>query len=158
MAFLTEYWYIYTLVDGIPGDPPGKTSSCEEEQVMGLKTKEILTARKARLENELKARLAELSGKGTASPKSEKDPLFRKLQADIKAVNKRLRAIADADKRSQDAAKAKADRAAAPKKEPEVVKPEKPKKSGEEGKAKKPKPEKKPAAPVKVDAPEGGQA
>ncbi len=113
---------------------------------MGLKRKQILMRQKGYFENELRHRLAFLSGKGIKPPKSDKDTLVRKLQADIKAANRRLRLIAGNEKRTEDMAKIKAERAAAPQKELEVGKGEKPKKASEEGKGK------------KTKAPEGGKS
>ena len=121
---------------------------------MGLKRKQMLMQQKAYFEHDLQDRLSFLSGKGIESPKAEKDTLVRKLQADIRAVNQRLRLIADNEKRTEEMAKIKAERAAAPQKEQEGGKGEKPKKAPEEGKGKKIKAEMK-AAPPK--APEGGK-
>ncbi len=120
---------------------------------MGSERKRMIMRQKASFENELQDRLLFLSGKGIESPKADKDTLVRKLQADIRSANSRLRLIADNEKRTEEMAKIKADRAAAPQKELEVGKGEKPKKGPEEGKGKKIKPEKK-AVPPK--APEGG--
>ena len=122
---------------------------------MGLKRMQMIMRQKAYFEQKLRDRLTFLSGKGIKSPKTDKDPLVKKMQADIRAVNKRLRVIADNDKRSEEIAKIKAERAAAPKKEKEGGKGEKPKKAPEEGKGKKIKAEKK-AGPPK--APEGGKS
>jgi len=113
---------------------------------MGLMRKPMLMRQKARFEHTLQDRLSFLSGKGVKSPKAEKDTMVRKMQADIKAVNKRLRVIAASEKRTEEMAKIKAERAAAPKTEPETGKGEKAKKAAEEGKAKKMK-----------KAPEGGK-
>jgi hypothetical protein len=125
---------------------PERNDSIGEEEEMGLRRKQILMKQKASFEHELKVRLSFLSGKGIKSPKADKDPLVRKLQADIKAANKRLRLIAANEKRTEEMAKIKAERAAAPKKE-EGGKGEKPKKATEEGKGKKIK-----------KAPEGGKS
>ena len=119
---------------------------------MGLMRKQMLMRQKTRFENTLNDRLSFLSGKGIKSPKAEKDTLVRKMQADIKAVNKRLRVIAGSEKRTEEMAKIKAERAAAPQKEQEGGKGEKPKKALEEGKGKKIKAERV-AAPQKE--PEG---
>lgn len=121
---------------------------------MGMKRTQVLQRQKANVEQALKSRLAFLSGKGIASPEAEKDTLVRKHKGDIKAVNKRLRSVADNEKRIEEVAKAKAEKAAAPRKDTLGAKREKPKKGQEEGKGKKAKPEKKAAAPK---APEGGQ-
>ncbi len=122
---------------------------------MGLIRKQMLMRQKARFEHTLQDRLSFLSGKGIKSPKADKDTIIRKMQADIKAVNKRLRVIAASEKRTEEMVKTKAERAAAPQKEQEGGKGEKPKKAAEEGKGKKIKAEKK-AAPPK--APEGGKS
>jgi hypothetical protein len=122
---------------------------------MELKRKQMLMRQKAYFEHQLQDRLSFLSGKGVKSPKADKDTLVRKLQANIRAVNKRLRLIADNEKRTEEMAKIKAERAAAPQKEQEGGKGEKTKKAPEEGKGKKKKAEKK-AAPPK--APEGGKS
>jgi hypothetical protein len=114
---------------------------------MGLMRKPMLMRQKARFEHTLQARLSFLSGKGIKSPKAEKDTIVRKMQADIKAVNKRLRVIAASEKRTEEMAKTKAERAAAPQKEQEGGKGEKHKKAPEEGKGKKIK-----------KAPEGGKS
>jgi hypothetical protein len=110
---------------------------------------------KAYFEQKLKDRLSFLSGKGIEAPKVDKDSLVRKLKASIRAVNNRLRLIADNEKRTEEMAKIKAERAAAPPKEQEGGKAEKPKKAPEEGKEKKIKAEKK-AAPPKAQ--EGGKS
>ena len=122
---------------------------------MGLKREQMLMRQKAYFEHKLQNRLSFLSGKGIKSPKADKDALFRKLQANIRAVNKRLRLIADNEKRTEEMAKINAQRAATPQKEQEGGKGEKPKKAPEEGKGKKIKAEMK-AAPPK--APEGGKS
>ena len=122
---------------------------------MGLMRKQMLMRQKARFEHTLQDRLSFLSGKGIKSPKAEKDTIVRKMMADLKAVNKRLRVIAASEKRTEEMAKIKAERAAAPQKEQEGGKGEKPKKAPEAGKEKKIKMEKK-AAPPK--APEGGKS
>ncbi|HUT08570.1 MAG TPA: hypothetical protein VMY15_06975 [Candidatus Latescibacteria bacterium] len=122
---------------------------------MGLQRKQMLIRQKARFEQTLQDRLSFLSGKGIKSPKADKDTIVRKMQADLKAANKRLRVIAASEKRTEEMAKIKAEKAAAPKKEQEAGKGEKPKKAAEEGKGKKIRAEKK-AAPPK--AAEGGKS
>jgi hypothetical protein len=122
---------------------------------MGFKRKQMLMQQKAYFEHKLQDRLSFLSGKGITSPKTDKDTLFRKLQANIRAVNERLRLIADNEKRTEEMAKIKVERAATPQKEQEGGKGEKPKKAPEEGKGKKIKAEMK-AAPPK--APEGDKS
>ena len=121
---------------------------------MGAKKKQILIRQKAAFEHELQERLSFLAGKGLKSPKADKDTIVRKLKADIKAGNNRLRLVAANEKRTEEMAKIKAERAAAPRMDKEAAKGEKAKKAAEEGKGKKVKAEKKPA-PAK--APEGGK-
>ena len=62
---------------------------------MGSKKKQMLIRQKAAFEHELQERLSFLAGKGIKSPKAEKDTIVRKLKADIKAGNNRLRLVAD---------------------------------------------------------------
>jgi len=121
---------------------------------MGLKRKQMLMRQKGYFEHKLQDRLSFLSGKGSRSPKADKDTLVRKLQANIRAVNKRLRLIADNEKKTEEMTKIKAERAATPQKKQEGSKGEKPKKASEEGKGKKIKAEMKAAPP---NAPEGGK-
>ena len=118
---------------------------------MSLKRKQTLLRQKAYFEQRLNARLALLAGKGIEGKTADKDALLRNLKADVKAVKNRLKAIADSDKITEDMAKARAAKAAAPAQEKEAVKAgkaEKPKKGSEQPKEKKPKPEKKPAPPA----------
>ncbi len=131
---------------------------------MNLKKKEIQLKHKAAFEAELKDRLAYLAGKGVKAPQSDKDPILRRIQADLRAVGRRLRAVEAQEKLAANLAQAKVDKAEALKKEKEggkqggkgEGKAEKPKKAAgdQPAKEKKPKPEKKPAAPK---APEGGE-
>ena len=120
---------------------------------MGLKRKQMQMRQKAFFEQKLQDRMLFLSEKGIESRKADKDPLVRKIKANLKAVNNRLKWLAESEKKTADMAKIKADRAAAPLKEPEGGKAEKPKKAPEEGKGKKSKPEKKATPP---NAQEGG--
>jgi hypothetical protein len=115
----------------------------------------MLTMQKASYEKTLQERLAILAKKGVESPQLDRDTIARKLKADIKAVNKRLTAVAENDKKTEENAKRKADRAAAPKKDQGPAQTEKPKKGSDEGKVKKAKPEggKSPKAAGPVDKP-----
>jgi hypothetical protein len=124
---------------------------------MGLKRKQVQLRHKADFERDLQNRMIYLSGKGIDGPKADKDPIVRKMKAEIREAKNRLRRIADHDKRTEEMAKIKADRAAAPAKEKEQEggKAEKSKKAADEGKGKKVKGEKK-AAPPKAQ--EGGKA
>ena len=107
---------------------------------MGSMRKQMLTQQRASFEQTLRERLSFLSGKGIQSSKADKDTIVRKLKADIRAVNFRLRTIADNEKRTEELAKIKAGRAAAPREEQTAGKSEKPKKAPAEGKGKKAKP------------------
>jgi hypothetical protein len=115
----------------------------------------MLLQQRASFEQTLRERRAFLSEKGIVPPKADKDTIVRKLKADIKAVNRRLKAVAANDKRTEEMAKVKAERAAAPSKEQDVVKTDKPKKGPEEGKVKKAKPEspKGPKSPKAAEPP-----
>ena len=119
---------------------------------MGFRRKQMLIQQRASFELTLQERLAFLSGKGIVSPKADKDTIVKKLKADIKAVNMRLRTVAANDKRTEELARTKAERAAAPRKDQEAGKDVKPKKAPEEGKAKKAKPEGG-KSPKKAEAP-----
>lgn len=121
---------------------------------MSQRRKEILTAQKGAFEKRLADRLALLAEKGVDEKKVKKDALVRAYKADVKAADRRLKAIAAHEAITAEAAKVKAERAAAPKEEKpakaeKAEKAEKPKKGGDEAKEKKPKPEKK-AAPAKA--------
>lgn len=127
---------------------------------MSLKKKQIIAAQKAEFEAQLEKRLAFLKEKGLEGKKAQKDTIARKLKASVKAMNGRLKFFTDNEKITEDMAKVKAERLAAPK-EKEAAKPEKtekgakgekPKKGGSEGGEKKPKPEKKAAAPKPKEA------
>ena len=119
---------------------------------MSLKWKQSQIRQKEYFEQHLEKRLAFLSGKGVGADKVDKDPLVKKLKASLRAVNARLRQIAANEKRTEEMAKIKAEKAAAPRKEEAPAKAEKPKKAPEEGKAKKPKAEKKAAPPKEKGA------
>ncbi len=134
---------------------------------MGLKQKQMQMRQKAYFEQKLENRLSFLLGKGIEPPKTDKDPLVKKLWANIRAMKNRLKLIADNEKKMEDMAKIKAERAAAPLKEQEGGKVEKPKKAPEQGKEKKIKAEKTTVPPKEqksgksekpTEAPEEGKA
>jgi hypothetical protein len=104
---------------------------------MSLKRKEIVAARKASFEKKLKDRLADLAGKGIKPPRADRDTVARMLKAEVKTLNKRLARIAELDKRTEELARAKAEKAAAPKKHEEAAKAPKPKAAPKDGKPKK---------------------
>ena len=122
---------------------------------MESKRKKMLMRQMAYYEHELQERQSFLSGREIPSPKPDKDTLVRKLRAKIKAMKKRLRPIDDNEKKMEEIAKIKAEKAIALQKEKETGKGEKPKKAPPEAKGKKIKGEKKPA-PSK--APEGDKS
>lgn len=119
---------------------------------MGLKRKQIVVTQTASFEQDLKDRLTRLSGKGIEGRQADRDPLVRKLKADIKASKKRLSRIDEAEKRTAEMARIKAEKAAAPKKEKEAVKAE-PKAGAKEGKPKKPKAPEGAKPPKKSESP-----
>jgi hypothetical protein len=138
MAFRSESCYIYAAC------------TLQRRENMSLRKKQIISTQKAAFESMLQKRLADLAGKGIEGRRAEKDTIVRKIKADIKAMNGRLKFFADNEKITADAAKARAERAAGPKEETPASKPEKtekPKKGGEGGGEKKSKGEKKPAEP-----------
>ncbi|MBA4397250.1 MAG: hypothetical protein C0394_07705 [Syntrophus sp. (in: bacteria)] len=97
----------------------------EREEHMGSKHRQAQNGRKASLERNLKNRLALLSSKGIESREMDKDALVKKMRANIDAVNYRLKAIDASEKKTAELARMKAEKAAAPPKEPEAVKEEK---------------------------------
>lgn len=131
---------------------------------MSLRRREIVTAQKASFEQRLKDRLAKLAEKGIKDRKADRDPIVKNLKAEVKASTKRLARITELEKRTEEMARTKAEKAAAPKKEEEPKaakakpsskegKPKKEKTEGAKGEAKPPKKkpeEPKEAAPVKA--------
>jgi hypothetical protein len=103
---------------------------------MGSKHKQSRMEQKASLERRLEDRLSYLSTKGIESPKIAKDVIVKKLRADINAVNTRLKWIADNEKRTEELAKIKAEKTAAPRKDQESGKDKKSKEAPAEGKEK----------------------
>lgn len=88
---------------------------------MGSKLREVQNGQKARFEQNLKDRLAVLSEAGIESSKIDKDSLVKKLRANIKAINARLKAIDANEKKTEELARMKVEKAAAPQKSPEAV-------------------------------------
>jgi hypothetical protein len=111
---------------------------------MGSKNKEAQGRQKASFERRLEERLSFLAKKGVESPGIEKDALVKKLRANIRAINDRLKAIADNEKRTEELARIKAEKAALPPlpKDKAAGKEKPPKEAPEEGKEKKKKKEK----------------
>lgn len=73
---------------------------------------------KANFERDLKDRLSILSEKEIESRKIDKDTSVKKFRAKIKAINARLRTIDAIEKKTEELATIKAERAAAPKPDP----------------------------------------
>jgi hypothetical protein len=81
---------------------------------MGSRNKEAQGRQKAHFERKLEERLSFLAKKGIESPGIEKNALVKKLRANIRAINDRLKAIAGNEKRTEELAKIKAEKAALP--------------------------------------------
>jgi hypothetical protein len=108
---------------------------------MSLRRKEIVLAQKASFEQRLKDRLAKLAEKGIKGRAADRDPIAKNLKAEVKASVKRLARIAELDERTEEMARIKAEKAAAPQKKEEEPKGAKGKPAPKEGKPKKEKPE-----------------
>ena len=104
---------------------------------MGSNQKQTQAGQKASFERKLEERLSFLSKKGIESPEINKDTLVKKLRANIRAINARLNAIADKEKKTEALAKMKAEKAAAPPKDKKGGKGKEPKEAPAEGKEKK---------------------
>ena len=111
---------------------------------MGSRNKEALGRRKANFERRLEERLSSLIKRGVESHGIEKDALVKKLRANIRAINDRLKAIAKNEERTEELAKIKAEKAALPPllKDQSAGKEKPPKEAAEEGTEKKKKKEK----------------
>ena len=107
---------------------------------MGLNRKQAEMERKAYFERRLKDRMSFLSKKGIESPQINKDTIFKKLRANIEAINVRLKTIASYEAKTAELAKKKAEKVA-PQKDPEDTKEKKAKEAPVEGKEKKKKKE-----------------
>lgn len=103
---------------------------------MGLNQKHAQAGQKESFERKLKARLAFLSEKGIESLKIEKDALIKNLRANIRAVNTRLKATTANERKNEELAKMKAEKAAI-EEDPERIKKKKIKEMPVGGKEKK---------------------
>ncbi len=81
---------------------------------MGSNSRQVQNGQKESFERKLKARLAFLSEKGIESREIDKDAIVKHLQANIRAINTRLKAIDANEKKNEELAKIKAEKAAAP--------------------------------------------
>jgi hypothetical protein len=104
---------------------------------MGSNRKQTQIERKAYFERQLKGRLSFLSEKGIESARIAKDAIFKNLRANVEAINARLKTIARIEEKTEELAKAKAEKAAAPQKDSEGRKEKKAKGTPVEGKEKK---------------------
>ena len=111
---------------------------------MGSKQEETVLGHKAYFEEKLKERRSHLVEKGIDTKGIAKDTILKKLKAKVKKMNLRIKTLADIKKRTEELAKMKAERLAAPKKQKAVTEKEL-KASPEEGKEKKKKKKKKEA-------------
>jgi hypothetical protein len=109
----------------------------ERGKNMGSNQKQTQMERKAHFERQLKDRLSFLSEKGVESPKIGKDTIVKKLKANIGAIDDRLKKIASYEEKTEELAKRKTEKAAAPQKDQEVSREKKAKETSAEGKGKK---------------------
>jgi hypothetical protein len=103
---------------------------------MGSKQKQTQAVQRDQFKRRLEERLSLLSEKGIEPSKIEKDTLVKKLRANLRAINVRLNTIAEYEKRTEELARIKVERAAAPRKDQEVAEEKEPKKVPKEGKVK----------------------
>ena len=103
---------------------------------MGSNQRQTQNGQKECFERNLKDRLAVLSEKGSESREIEKDSLVKKLRANIRAINNRLKAIDANEKKTEELARMKVEKAAAPPKELEEAKEKKVKEAPVAGKGK----------------------
>jgi hypothetical protein len=84
---------------------------------MASKGKEVRVAQKGYWEEKLGLRLSALGGKGLEPGKISRDAVVRKIRARIREADLRLRTIARVEKRTEDLARIKTEKMAAPKEE-----------------------------------------
>jgi hypothetical protein len=89
---------------------------------MGSNQRQTQMEQKANFERELKDRLSILSEREIESREINKDTSVKRLRAKIRAINARLRTIDALEKKTEELATIKAERAAAPKPDPESTK------------------------------------
>jgi len=83
---------------------------------MPSKSKKVRIDQRSYYENKLNQRLSVLVERGFESGKIAKDTVVRKLKAQIRETGARLNVIIDLEKKREEMAKIKAEKAAAPKK------------------------------------------
>lgn len=103
---------------------------------MGSQQKQTQLNRKELYERKLAERISFLTEKGVDASKIDKDTIVKKLRADIRAAAGRLNAIAAKEKRTEENARDKEEKAKAAL-EPPVKKEAAKQKPAEEGKVKK---------------------
>ncbi|TFG37416.1 MAG: hypothetical protein E4H39_02230 [Syntrophobacterales bacterium] len=103
---------------------------------MGSKQEGTVLGHKAYFEAKLEERRSYLTERGVDHKTIAKDDVIKKIKAKIKETNVRIKAIAKIKRRTEELAKIKAERLAAPKIE-KGVKGKEPKASPETGKEKK---------------------
>jgi len=108
---------------------------------LGSNQKQVQTGQKESFERKLKERLDLLSERGIESHKIDKDPLAKNLRANIRATQTRLKAIDANEKKNEELAKMKAEKAAATQGDAEGNKKKKIKETPVAGKEKKKKKE-----------------
>lgn len=108
---------------------------------MGSKEKSTQLNIKAQIEKQLAERLAYLNDRGTETERINKDMHVKQLKAKVKAVNSRLKTIDAHEKKTEELARIKAEKLAAPRKESKEKKPEPAPAKGEGKKKKKEKSE-----------------
>ena len=107
-----------------PGPPaPGISCICErEEKSMPSKSKEARLEQMTYFEKKLDDRLSLLAEQGLDSKQITRDSAVKKLRAQIRKTNDRLKVIQDLQTKSDEMARLKAEKLAAPKKEKEAKK------------------------------------
>ena len=108
---------------------------------MGSNKRQVQIEQKESCERKLKYRLAFLSEKGIESREIDKDAIVKHLQGNIRAINTRLKAIDAIDKKNEELAKMKAEKAAVPREDSEGSKKKKKEGTPVEGKVEKKKKE-----------------
>jgi hypothetical protein len=114
------------------------------ESSMGSKQEATVVGHKAYFEAKLNERRSYLVEKGIDPQGIAKDTILKNLKAKVKKMNLKVEALAKITKRTEELAKIKADRLAAPKKQ-KAEKEKAPEASSEEDKEKKKKKKKKEA-------------
>jgi hypothetical protein len=88
-----------------------------KDKKMGSREKDVRLEQRRQLEEKLKQRLSILTDRGVESGTIAKDTTVRQLRAKVREAGKRLKVIEGKEKKSEEMAKIKAEKLAAPKKE-----------------------------------------